>query len=63
MTLWGNVTFVLGVVVFLVGSIAKIAGGHSIAGIQPVGMWRFAVACLAISMVLVLMEIRDRSKG
>lgn len=51
------VSFILAavaVVVFIIGIIVRLAGGHFLMNTAPVTLWRFAVACIGFAIYLRL---------
>ncbi|MFH1502702.1 MAG: hypothetical protein ABIG03_06615 [Candidatus Eisenbacteria bacterium] len=49
----------LAAIVFVLGIIVNFAGGRFVAGLAPVTLWRFSVACVGFAIYLHLFA-RDR---
>ena len=45
--------------VFVLGIVVNFLGGHFIAGVAPITLWRFSVACLGFAIYLHLFA-KDR---
>ena len=54
MKLLSFVMAVIAAVVFTVGIIVRLSGGHIIMNTAPVTLWRFAVACIGFAIYLRL---------